>query len=190
MGQGRSRVGAPRQVRTLLVVDRSRTDPRALRRTRVRADPKSRSVERRAPRQSRDAHRRPIECVNELPRVPRKPGLRATRGEVALRTKAGLGCVTTETYSCNPTGVEASAAASGTATLPRFRACGSLASARAGGSGPCFWRGRGTPALAHRSRGAHLLVCGNAIGMPTEPVVVIKHEGERQTSLGGEPQLA
>ena len=40
MGQGQSRVGAPRQVRTLLVVDRSRTDPRALTRTRVRADPK------------------------------------------------------------------------------------------------------------------------------------------------------
>ena len=34
------------------------------------------------------------------------------------------------------------------------------------------------------------LFCGHAIGLPTEPVVVIKHEGERQTSLGGEPKLA
>jgi len=34
------------------------------------------------------------------------------------------------------------------------------------------------------------LYCGNAIGTPTEPVVVIEHDGERHTSLGREPELA
>jgi hypothetical protein len=34
------------------------------------------------------------------------------------------------------------------------------------------------------------LYCGDAIHAPTEPVVVIEHDGERLTSLGREPELA
>ena len=54
----------------------------------------------------------------------------------------------------------------------------------------CRLSPQGSKPLTMGASSARCLFCGQVIDMPTESVVVIEHDGERQTSLAHQPELA